>query len=193
MDILFWSGGKDAFLALHCYQKNKSRQSLQLLTTYDESRDVVPHQAIELNHIKKQAQQLEIPLITVALPPQCSNDEYISLMSKALDNREEKVENLIFGDYANQEIRDWREKTFAKLGYNCLFPIWDKSMHELLPILQLQPVNVEVSAVQDEYRSQLNVGEPYDQALITQLGHLDNIDAMGENGEFHTKVIFPGV
>lgn len=191
MDILFWSGGKDAYLALHFYRESNPGATVRLLTTYNERDEIVPHQNVRLEHIKKQAAHLGLELTTVPLPPECPNDIYLERVEKALEDIDESINHLIFGDWYLQEIREWREKVFGEMGYDCLFPIWKKSIHDLLPVLLFEPVEVEVSAVKEEFQSLIRVGETFDQSLVTQLQHLpDEIDPMGEKGEFHTKVIF---
>jgi uncharacterized protein (TIGR00290 family) len=190
MNILFWSGGKDAYLALHFFRESHPKTDLKLLTTYDESSDMVPHQNIPLSEIKEQADYLNLDLITVGLPTNCPNKTYIEWLKNALDELDQPIDNLIFGDWYLEDIREWREKVFAEMGYSCLFPIWKKDLNELLPILLLQPIKIEISAVQKEFRSLLKKGESFDQKLVMQLRRLDEIDPMGENGEFHTRVIF---
>lgn len=191
MDILFWSGGKDAYLALHFYRQQYPDTELRLLTTFEKSTGVVPHQQIEISHIRKQAANLDLSLITVPLPTDCPNDRYLKEIKQKLAEQDESIRYLIFGDWHLQDIRQWREKMFGEMGYECLFPIWEKSIHELLPVLQLQPVEVEISAVQEKYQPLIKVGETFNQSLVIQLLHLpEEIDPMGENGEFHTKVIF---
>lgn len=186
MDILFWSGGKDSYLALDFYRREFEQGKLKLLTTYDEEKNVVPHQEIEIDEIQKQAEKLNLNLITVPLPKDCPNDVYLNRIQEALEACEEKVGNLVFGDWKLDDIRKWREKVFSNMGYKCLFPIWGKSLDELMPILTLKPVEVTISAVMDEYSNYIAVGEPYNQHFVRQLP--DEIDPMGENGEFHTKV-----
>ncbi len=188
MDILFWSGGKDAWLALQFYRKHHSSSSLKLLTTYNKKTGIVPHQNIELDDIKKQAEQLELDLITVPLPENPSNEVYLDKMEEALASCKERVQRLVFGDWHLQDIRDWREKVFGKMGYDCLFPIWKKELNELLPELLLKPVEIRISAVRKEYEKLIRVGELYNQRFIRQLP--DEIDPMGENGEFHTRLHF---
>jgi len=191
MDILFWSGGKDAFLALQFYQKQYPGQELQLLTTYEETTNIVPHQNIPLSHIQKQAATLELKLNCVPLPRECPNEVYLDSVDQALKQIKSKIEWLVFGDLHLQDVRSWREEMFEKRGYKCRFPIWNKSIHELLPVLQLQPVSIKISAVMDKFRHLIRVGESFDQSFIKQLQYLqEDIDPMGEKGEFHTKVSF---
>jgi len=185
MDILFWSGGKDSYLALEFYRRTYGRDPV-LLTTYNEEEAMVPIQNIPLKHIRKQAAELELELVLVPLPADCPNEEYLSALDEAFEHMDEKPGRLVFGDWKNEELRAWREKVFGERGYECIFPIWQKSIHQLLPVLLLTPVKVKISAVAPEYQAYLRVGELYDQRLVSQLP--SDIDPMGENGEFHTEV-----
>jgi diphthamide synthase (EF-2-diphthine--ammonia ligase) len=186
MDILFWSGGKDSYLALEFYKREYDQNQLKLLTTYREDNDMVPHQEIALDDIRKQAENLDLNLILVPLPKDCPNDVYLKKVGEALENCEKEIENLVFGDWKLEDIREWREEEFGKMGYRCLFPIWKKSLNELMPVLMLKPVEVKINAAKDEYSKYIAVGETYDQKFVRQLP--EDIDPMGENGEFHTKV-----
>jgi len=188
MDILFWSGGKDAYLALEFYRRTYPESSLKLLTTFDTKTGQVPHQEIPIASIKKQAQALDLELIEVPLPKECSNEQYLSEIEQALDKQQESIKRLVFGDWHLQDIRDWRVRVFENMGFECIFPIWKKSLDELLPILLLKPVEVRISAVADKFKTIIRVGERYDQRFVRQLP--DDIDPMGENGEFHTEVVF---
>lgn len=186
MDILFWSGGKDSYLALEFYRREYPERKLKLLTTYDKDKNLVPHQNIDVEDIKEQAEKLDLDLIPVPLPEECPNDIYLENLRDALENCEENIDNLVFGDWKLQDIREWREREFGKMGYQCLFPIWKKSLNELLPVLTLKPVEVTINTVKDEYSKYIAVGETYNQKFVRQLPK--DIDPMGENGEFHTKV-----
>ena len=190
MDILFWSGGKDAYLALQFYRQVHPQKKVQLLTTFDESNEIVPHQNIALSHINTQAADLGLELISVPLPPSCPNDIYLKNLKETFGNLDGDIDQLIFGDWHLEDIRNWRENAFGKMGYSCRFPIWQKEIHELLGMLFFKPVDIVISAVQQQFRDIIRVGEPYNQAFVQQLEHLSkDIDPMGENGEFHTKII----
>lgn len=186
MDVLFWSGGKDSYLALEFFREKHDENKLKLLTTYNEDTDVVPHQNIDVSDIKKQAATLKLELILVPLPQECPNEEYLQRVEEALAGQQETVRRLIFGDWHLQDIREWREKAFGNMGYECLFPIWEKSIHDLLAVLMLKPVKITITAVQDKFQKFIRVGEEYNQRLVQQLP--DKINPMGENGEFHTRV-----
>lgn len=188
MDILFWSGGKDSYLALEFYKKGHGKENIKLLTTFEQDSEMVPHQQIPVTHIKEQARKLNLDIELVPLPSKASNEEYLRKVGKHLDNQKEKVQRLIFGDWHLQDIRSWREDVFGDLGYSCLFPIWNKNIHEMLPLLTLKAVEVTISSVRKEYEEFIRVGETYNQHFVQQLPA--EIDPMGEQGEFHTKVTF---
>lgn len=195
MNVLFWSGGKDAWLALVKYREQHPDTDLRLLTTYNEERETVPHQEIHMERIRNQARHLEIELVEVPLPPECPNEEYLERTTQALEDTAEAsgepVEELIFGDWKLEDVRAWREEQFRQWGYRCRFPIWQADLNDLITTIALHPVEVRISAVSEEYRSILRVGETYDQKLVAQLRRLpDEIDPMGEYGEFHTEVVF---
>lgn len=194
MNVLFWSGGKDAWLALVKYRERYPEKKLALLTTYEGESGIVPHQDIPMNRIREQARQLSHELLEVPLPPECPNAIYLEKVGEVLENFSDRtgedVEDLIFGDWKLEDVRQWREEQFGAMGFRCRFPIWEAELNELMATLTLHPVEVRISAVREEFRSLLRVGELYDQNLAVQLVHLDEIDPMGENGEFHTEVIF---
>ncbi len=127
---------------------------------------------IKLEDIKKQAANLKLDLITVPLPPNCPNDIYLDRIGNALMKSDELIEYLIFGDWHLADIREWRENVFGEMGFECHFPIWKKSIHDLLPALLLKPVKIEISAVREEFKSLIRVGELFDQSFVTQLQHL---------------------
>ncbi len=186
MDILFWSGGKDSYLALEFYKRALPNRAITLLTTYEEETRTVPHQNIPIHKIKKQARYLNLKIHTVPLPADCSNDLYLEKLNKTLNR--ESPKHLLFGDWHLQDIRDWREESFNKLGYECRFPIWKRSLHELLPVLLLKTAEIRISAVQERFQEYIRIGELYNQHFMQQLPH--EIDPMGERGEFHTEVCF---
>lgn len=188
MDILFWSGGKDAWLALEFYQREHPLTTLKLLTTYRQSDDVVPHQNIDIEHINDQADHLNLENILVPLPEDCPNDKYLEAIDDALSRQDEQVEHLVFGDWHLEDIRSWREEVFSERGYKCLFPIWQKNLDELLPLITLKAVEIRINAVKKEFEKYIRVGELYHQRFVQQLP--GEIDPMGEHGEFHTKLIF---
>jgi len=182
MNVLFWSGGKDSYLTLR-YHKETDSGDICLLTTYNAETEEVPFQSIGLQTIKEQASALSLPHHGVALPPKASNDVYINRVCNKLDLIE--VENLVFGDWHLRDIRNWREQQFEEIGYNCTFPIWEKPLGELVEVLEKSEVRFTISAVDEDYREYVKVGQEFNRAFVDNLP--SHIDPMGEKGEFHTR------
>jgi len=187
MSIIFWSGGKDSYLALNYYLKSAKDKPV-LLTTYEESTEIVPYQNIEIETIKNQAEALGLPFLPIALPTRATNKQYITSIYEAIQKTEH--EKLIFGDWHLEDIRIWREQEFGQsgLGYDCQFPIWEKPFEELLSHLETSSISISISGVDTLSKGFITIGETYDRTFVEKLP--DHIDPMGENGEFHTVVEF---
>ena len=187
MSIVFWSGGKDSYLALKYYLKS-AKDRPTLLTTYENSTGLVPYQNIEIETIKNQAETLGLPILPIGIPTRATNEQYLTTVSKAIQDT--KHDRLVFGDWHLEDIRMWREQQFGDsgLGYNCHFPIWKKPFEELLSFLETLPVNISISGVDILSEGFVKIGETYNRAFVEKLP--DRIDPMGENGEFHTIVAF---
>lgn len=178
--ILFWSGGKDSFLAYDAIRA----EAPVLLTSYDPATGVVPHQDIALEHIRLQAAALGRPLIELPLPRPCPNERYLAAVEAALGDAAE----LVFGDLHLADIRAWRETSFAER--RCRFPLWQVPYDRLLARLWALDATVTVSNVRADLAGHIAVGARYDAAFVAALP--GNIDAMGERGEFHTRVDIAG-
>lgn len=174
--ILFWSGGKDSFLAFDAIRD----EAPDLLTSYDPATGLVPHQEIAVDHIRAQAAALGRRLIEVPLPQPCPNDRYIAAIEAALG----EARDLVFGDLHLADIRAWREASFP--SRRCRFPLWQVPYDRLLGRLWDLGQSITVSGVRADLRSCIALGARYDASFVAALP--PEIDAMGERGEFHTRV-----
>ena len=182
--VLFWSGGKDSYLALSFLRKNGKTDPI-LLTTYNEENNIVPIQNISLTDIQNQATHLALDLLPVPLPHKCNNEEYVRRITAALSVHSRSVCELIFGDLWIEDIRQWRENVFRTAGFSCLFPLWHIPYEKLLQELWKSPVSIQISSVDPDFKSVISPGQRYDQSFVRNLP--DTIDVMGEKGEFHTQ------
>ncbi|RLN97639.1 hypothetical protein BBJ28_00004169 [Nothophytophthora sp. Chile5] len=223
--VMFWSGGKDSFLALSFLYESYAAQHrpmprVVLLTTIDPDTNAVPIQSIEVQTIVAQAEALELPLCLVAVG---LGDAYTSAVQSALRDLPEQMTRiqkskktpknldptpaiaaLAFGDLHLQDIRNWREQTFAK-QFTLRFPVWQKDYRtELLPALSRLCVktgakiyfsNIDTDRVGCSSEAAWQLGQEYDwEQVEARNKHSDQpVDLMGESGEFHTCVKFPGM
>ena len=185
LDILFWSGGKDSFLALK-YLLDETEGDPLLLTTFDDESGRVPHQDIPIETIRQQALDLGLILFTVPLSYPATNKEYLEALKKHLEIIPFEISRLIFGDLHLQDIRDWREEQFEAMGFELAFPIWQRSYDELFGRLEREKVSIRISAVMDDVSDQIAPGQIFDREFAESLP--DGIDKMGEKGEFHTEI-----
>ena len=178
--LLFWSGGKDSYLALLSLLEQES--NIVLCTTF--ANGMVGHQDIPIEVIQRQAEYLQLPLLMIAL---CSNQTYEYQIAKEI--QQYTPAKLAFGDLHLEGIRAWRERFFS--GYSLLFPLWNVSYELLIHRLEEAKGRVYISAIGDlmPESCSLFIGEEYTKECYQTLGEY-GIDRFGENGEFHTEVRF---
>lgn len=182
--VLFWSGGKDSFLAYRALQR-EARFDIVLLTTFDARSRTIAHQEFPIDLVLGQALKLGVPLIGVPLHP---GGEYLDHVVPALDLVPDCTQ-LCFGDLHLEHIRAWREEAFSarertasmELG----FPLWNADYDELLEDLAVSGADCEISAIAADLPG-IAVGDPFDSELVARMP--SNVDRFGENGEFHTRI-----
>jgi ATP-binding cassette subfamily B (MDR/TAP) protein 1 len=190
IDILFWSGGKDSFLALVSLLQEK--RNVVLLTSFGSLTNRVSIQNIHIKNIAKQSEFLKIPLCLVPLAP---NTDYKASIQEALQmiatQTGASIGRLVFGDLHLQSIRQWRVDTWPE--YEIATPLFDVPYGKLLDKLwELQNemnLSITLSTELNLADKTLAIGTPYTQSLVDQLKE-NNVDAMLENGEAHT-LVFP--
>jgi ATP-binding cassette subfamily B (MDR/TAP) protein 1 len=190
IDILFWSGGKDSFLALASLLQEK--RNVVLLTSFGSLTNRVSIQNIHIKNIAKQSEFLKIPLCLVPLTP---NTDYKASIQEALQmiatQTGASIGRLVFGDLHLQSIRQWRVDTWPE--YEIATPLFDVPYGKLLDKLwELQNemnLSITLSTELNLADKTLAIGTPYTQSLVDQLKE-NNVDAMLENGEAHT-LVFP--
>jgi len=192
--VLFFSGGKDSFLAIraivkHLRDDHNGELCLVLLTTFDVGSRIIAHQEISIQEVLRQAEHLNIPLIGVPLHRGTSKS-YIESISPALDlvakrahlSNKTQIKSIVFGDLHLEHIRGWRDKELAKFGVALEYPLWKVPYNELYEDLQRSNIEATVSAVTESY---VEVGTIFDMELMQHVEE-EGGDTFGENGEFHT-------
>ena len=192
-DLLFWSGGKDSYLALRSLHRESIRPVL-LITTFEDQSEIVAHQQVHLKQIRAQARALKLPLLLV---PLYAGPSYLERLSLALGlaARRCTINRLVFGDLHLEHIRTWREGHIGPLaqqyGASLYLPLWNVSYTELARDLERSGSRCVITAIdEDRVGSSIKLGEIYDASLRERLPA--NIDHFGENGEFHTLIELHG-
>jgi len=192
--VLFFSGGKDSFLAIRALVRSYYDEGpfgLVLVTTFDATSRIIAHQEVGIDQVIKQASHLDINLVGIPLR-RASGETYTDRIRcglKVVQNfipPESRVSSLVFGDLHLSHVKEWRDKILSQLGCNLEYPLWKKTYSDLLEDLEESKVPCKVSGTTREKEVPLDT--PFDRSLYQRLIDSD-IDGFGECGEFHSLVM----
>jgi uncharacterized protein (TIGR00290 family) len=188
MKILFtWSGGKDSALALFEILNRGGVEVCALLTTVNEDYGRVSMHGVRETLLEQQSEALGIPLHTVRIGKDATNEQYESGMREVLEEfKESGVKSVAYGDLFLEEIRSYREKNLEAVGMKALFPLWGRDTHTLGRRFLDLGFRAIVTCVDLKSLKRSFCGREYDADFINDLPH--SVDPCGENGEFHTFV-----
>lgn len=190
--ILFFSGGKDSFLALRALVRQRAESgpeqdfNIVLLTTFDAQTRVVAHQEVHISQVMRQASHLQMPLVGVPLH-RGTSESYVERLKLGIDLisstfGEGKALSLVFGDLHLAHIKKWRDSELGKLPLDLEYPVFCVSYEDLIADLEESEVTCVVSA---SSCSAIEVGEVFDRTLSDRAKRC-GVDPFGEEGEFHS-------
>ena len=184
--VLFFSGGKDSFLALRALMRNPEPALVILLTTFDAISRVVAHQEVHIQEVQRQAQHLEISHLGIPLN-RAGGENYVDRLSRGLrvieDVYKRPITTLVFGDLHLEHIRGWRETELGRLGYHMEYPLWQVPYGDLLEDLEASKVPCIINASTVD---EVEIGTLFTRTFYSKLIHEGIIDGFGEKGEFHS-------
>ncbi|MDP5008584.1 MAG: adenosine nucleotide hydrolase, partial [Glaciimonas sp.] len=96
------------------------------------------------------------------------------------------IRTAIFGDIDLQAHRDWEEKVCAQADMQVSLPLWDEPRMKLVQEFLDAGFKAVVVCINGKHLSKEFCGREFDAAFIADLP--EDVDACGENGEFHTFV-----
>jgi len=185
--VLTWSGGKDCAMALYELRRTDGWEVSALLTTVTEDYDRVSMHGVRRELLGQQAESLGLPLETVSIVKDSSNEDYEAKMRETLaGHRSRGVELVAFGDIFLQDVRQYREDNLAKAGMKALFPLWNRDTAELARLFVDLGFKAVVTCVDSNALDGAFVGREFDGRFLSDLP--STIDPCGENGEFHSFV-----
>lgn len=187
--LLFWSGGKESALALYELQNNQAFEVAGLVTTFDREKSRVPFHGIPDVMVVEQAKMLKLPLQRIFLPTEATNEEYVQQVSSILSMFAKRgIKTVAFGDILLKDVRDFKEKMLADIGMKAIFPLWGRPTHEVTKKFLETGHKALVTAVMTSKLSEEFLACEFNEKFIERLPA--EVDPAGENGEFHTFVIF---
>lgn len=182
-----WSGGKDSALALYHAQKSEVYQVEKLLTNINGKHHRISMHGVREELLVQQAESIGVPLQKIILPEEPSMQEYEQEMKdNLLTLKKENFTHAIFGDIFLEDLKAYREKQLATIGLTAAFPIWKRNTVELIhEFIDLGFKTILVCIKADLLPKEF-AGRIIDREFLKDLPK--NVDACGENGEFHTFV-----
>jgi len=185
--ILAWSGGKDSAMTLYDLNRREGVEITTLLTTITEGFNRISMHGVRRELLLKQAEAVGYPLEEIAIPEKCTNEVYEQRMRQALEKHYRKgIRYAAFGDLFLEDIRDYREERMARIGMQCLFPLWGRPTAALASEFIDLGFRAIVACVDTEVLSHDFSGREYDRDFLKHLP--PGVDPCAENGEFHTFV-----
>ena len=177
-----WSGGKDSMLALH-RALAEGIQVEALLAMFDETGERSRSHALPPHLVQAQADALGLPLVM----RHASWSDYEAVFTDQLHTfARQGITHGLFGDIDLQPHRDWEEKVCAGAGLTAVLPLWQQPRRALVDELLALGYRSRVVCVDARFLDASYCAREFDAQFIADLP--DNVDACGENGEFHTFV-----
>ncbi len=181
--IASWSGGKESCFACHKAILNGYNIS-NLVNFISKEYKRVSFHGIEAKLIQLQSEAIGIPL----LQKETTWDGYEQEFKDAVKSLIPKdVKGMVFGDIYLQEHKDWVERVCSELGIEAIEPLWGRDPKGLL----LEFIDAGFEAIIVSAKSSLIeqkwIGQKVNGIFLEFLKE-KNIDACGENGEYHTLV-----
>jgi uncharacterized protein (TIGR00290 family) len=184
--LVAWSSGKDSTLALQKILETDNYQ-ITLLTTVTEGYERISMHGVRERLLQIQVKSLGLPIDTVHIPQECSDEEYRRRMESAmLRYYAGGYRSVVFGDIFLQGIREYREENLAKVGMKPIFPLWHLDSRELSRSFIEQGFQAVVTCVDTRALLPSFTGRLYDRSFVADLPA--NADSCGEKGEFHSFV-----
>jgi uncharacterized protein (TIGR00290 family) len=160
---------------------------LGLFTTVNQKFERVAMHAVRLRLLKEQAKQIGLPIHIIEIPFPCSNADYERIMAEFIIKiQNDNVEAVAFGDLYLEDIRDYRIAQMQGTGIAPIFPCWGIDTTELSKMIIDIGIRAKIACIDPKQLDDKFAGHDYNQTLLDTLP--SQIDACGENGEFHTFV-----
>src|SRR5262245_1094730 len=177
-----FSGGKDSCLALWRAQR-AGLDVRTLLVMFEESGERSRSHAIPLPLIERQAQALGLELVVGRAGWKNYEAVFIATLQRL---RASGHTTAVFGDIDLEPHREWEERVCAAADIRAQLPLWQEDRRALADEVIANGFRAVVVCTDSRFLPDEFCGREYDAAFLADLPA--NVDACGENGEFHTLV-----
>lgn len=163
-------GGEWEVAALLCMIKEKDHR--------------ISMHGVPVELLDRQAAALGLPVVKASVSPE---SPYEAALEKAISPYlAAGVTHMAYGDLFLADIRAYREKLHARIGLECLFPVWMRDTTAFARDFIASGYEAIVTCVDARKLDAGFAGRAYDAAFLRDLPA--SVDPCGENGEFHTFV-----
>ncbi|MEO8900377.1 MAG: diphthine--ammonia ligase [Polyangiaceae bacterium] len=177
-----WSGGKDSMLALHRALDAGYRVEF-LLAMFDEQGERSRSHGLSPHLLRAQAEALGIPLVMRRASWATYETEFIAATTAFAAMG---LKYGLFGDIDLEPHRAWEEKVCGAAGIEAVLPLWHEPRRELVNEFLALEYRARVVCTNARWLDGSFCGRLFDAAFLRDLP--PEVDACGENGEFHTFV-----
>ncbi len=180
--LLSWSSGKDSAIALREIRKKGYKVSSLITVLCDDDR--VSVHGVQRELLRRQSRALDLPLIEVQVP---EGGQYETIVSQALlEQKDQGIHHIAYGDLFLEDIKAWRDRFHAKLGFECIYPVWQCNTKTFAQDVINSGYKAIVTCVNLKQLDLSFAGRDFDTNFLEDLP--EDVDPCGENGEFHTFV-----
>jgi uncharacterized protein (TIGR00290 family) len=182
-----WSGGKDSAFALYKILRSGHYDVVSLHTVINEETRRVGMHGVHEDLIERQAESVGIPLQKIYLETSESHAAYEALMK--LSYRifaDAGVEAVVFGDIFLEDLKKFREQLIRPSGVMPVFPLWKLDSKKMIDDFINAGFKTLICAANAKFFKPEAMGKLIDHHFVSSLPA--DVDACGENGEFHTFV-----
>jgi uncharacterized protein (TIGR00290 family) len=156
-----------------------------LLTTVTATYRRVSIHGIREQLLRRQAEEVGLPLRSVPIPYPCSNQSYEeALLAELARARDEGITHVVFGDLFLEDVRAYRERLLEHAGLAGVFPLWGRETGGLAREMIAGGLRAVLVCVDPERVPDSFAGRAFDESFLADLPPA--IDPCGERGEFHT-------
>jgi uncharacterized protein (TIGR00290 family) len=185
--LLSWSGGKDSSMAAYQMLASQKYEIAALVTTVTDEFDRISMHGVRRELLEQQAESLGIPLQTVLIPKDCSNEIYEMRMRATLTQfKVQGITRIAFGDLFLEDVKKYRDDLLAQIGMTGIYPIWMRDTEELVRTFIGLGFKALLACVDTKALDAAFAGREIDYDLLRDLP--EGADPCGEYGEYHSFV-----
>ncbi|MAX81375.1 MAG: ATP-binding protein [Crocinitomicaceae bacterium] len=184
---LFWSGGKDAAMALHEFLQSEKHSVDYLVCTFHRSTSRLSMHGVRPEIIKKQVDLIGLPLYEMWVEGE-GNKAYESAFQSTLTALKSKgITHIAFGDIFLEDLKAYRDDFLANNNLKAVYPLWKKDTTQLVQQFTANGFEAIIVCASNHYFDEDILYTPISNAFMHSLP--SKVDPCGENGEFHTLCV----